>query len=119
MVRDQSRTVAAVLCIVLHVANVAAITIEGGQQHEDSDIDSDEFLWEKLPGRCCFYGNTPRSRDPHSLPFALLAAHRGRRPCLRRHARPEASHTVARRAHMRGVHRLGRARQLLSHVEAD
>lgn len=33
-----------------------AIRVEGGQTHGEADVDPDEYLWEKLPGRCCFYG---------------------------------------------------------------
>ena len=33
-----------------------AITVAGMMQKDDGDLDEDDFLWEKLPGRCCFYG---------------------------------------------------------------
>ena len=30
-----------------------AITVAGMMQKDDGDLDEDDFLWEKLPGRCC------------------------------------------------------------------
>ena len=27
-----------------------------------NDLDPDDFLWEKLPGRCCFYGTRKHPR---------------------------------------------------------
>ena len=75
------------LAVALHVARVGGITVEGGQTHEDSDIDNDEFLWEKLPGRCCFYG----ARAVCAATRHATRAHtRSRSPALtrRRCARP-------------------------------
>ena len=39
------------------------ITIEGAMAQDTSTLDPDDFLWEKLPGRCCFYGG-PDPEDP-------------------------------------------------------
>lgn len=39
------------------------IMVEGTQAADQSDLDPDDFLWEKLPGRCCFYGG-PDPLDP-------------------------------------------------------
>ena len=68
---DGRRRLGTMLITLLGLADrTSAITVEGGQQHEDSDIDADEFLWEKLPGRCCFYG----MQDPKH-PTQWLGAH--------------------------------------------
>lgn len=40
------------LALLLHECN--AISVEGGHTHSPDDIDQDDYLWEKLPGRCCF-----------------------------------------------------------------
>lgn len=41
----------------------AMITVEGTQATDSTGLDADDFLWEKLPGRCCFYGG-PDPLDP-------------------------------------------------------
>ena len=46
------------------------ITVDGTQREDDGELDPDDFLWEKLPGRCCFYGG-PDPQDPS----AWLGAH--------------------------------------------
>mmetsp|Transcript_47528 Transcript_47528/g.78670 ORF Transcript_47528/g.78670 Transcript_47528/m.78670 type:complete len:780 (+) Transcript_47528:43-2382(+) len=42
--------------LLLCSAEICAITVQGGTHHAVAEIDPDEFLWEKLPGRCCFAG---------------------------------------------------------------
>ena len=37
-----------------------------GTPTEDTDIEPDEYLWEKLPGRCCFSGYLEDPDDPDS-----------------------------------------------------
>ena len=37
--------------------------VEGAQAADSDDLDPDDFLWETLPGRCCFYGG-PDPLDP-------------------------------------------------------
>lgn len=39
------------------------IMVEGAQAADSDDLDPDDFLWETLPGRCCFYGG-PDPLDP-------------------------------------------------------
>ena len=36
-----------------HAAPRSLVTIADQMMHEE-DIDADEYLWETLPGRCCF-----------------------------------------------------------------
>lgn len=39
------------------------IKIEGGFREDDANLNADDFMWEKLPGRCCFYGG-PNTKHP-------------------------------------------------------
>lgn len=51
----RARALAGTLALaMLRVAS--AVSVEGAQpgQHHHGDMDPDEFLWSKLPGRCCF-----------------------------------------------------------------
>lgn len=50
----------------------ALVTVEGSPSMDANadDLDPDDFLWEKLPGRCCFYGGP----DPLN-PVKWLGAH--------------------------------------------
>ena len=41
-----------------------AITVAGMMQKDDGDLDEDDFLWEKLPGRCCVHGRVARRARP-------------------------------------------------------
>lgn len=43
------------------IQSAGTVKVEG--EHKHSGIDADEFLWEKLPGRCCFYG-MPNPKQP-------------------------------------------------------
>lgn len=42
--------------LVQEHASRRLIAVEGATAQDASNIDPDDFLWEKLPGRCCFYG---------------------------------------------------------------
>ena len=56
------------LSLVLLVASGASgIRIQGIRAPEDdAEIDPDEYLWEKLPGRCCFNGYLEDPEDEES-----------------------------------------------------
>jgi len=55
------------LLVVLALAPSRAIRIQGIRAPEDdAEIDADEYLWEKLPGRCCFNGYLEDPEDEES-----------------------------------------------------
>ena len=41
--------------VSLLLARANGITVDGSHKHSSDDIDEDDFKWEKLPGRCCFW----------------------------------------------------------------
>ena len=51
---DDGRLVS--LCLLVFTARLAgAVSVEGVKgQHVHGEVDPDEYLWSKLPGRCCF-----------------------------------------------------------------
>ena len=67
---------ALLLALGLPVAQAVAVEgVKGPNQHVHGDVDPDEFLWSKLPGRCCFdvkeicpFETAPRSTCKHVAP---------------------------------------------------
>lgn len=55
--------------VALLLARTHGISVEGSHKHSPDDIDEDDFLWEKLPGRCCFliHEECPFEKAPREL----------------------------------------------------
>ena len=50
-----SRHALLLLFLASHTQPTTAINVEGAKgQHVHGEVDPDEYLWSKLPGRCCF-----------------------------------------------------------------
>ena len=63
------------------VERVRAVSVEGAKgAHVHGEVDADDFLWSKLPGRCCFevkeicpFEKAPRSMCKHYPPDTCRA----------------------------------------------